>query len=59
MNGAHDMGGMDGFGPVMPASDEPLFHAAWERRAFALTFSRSIARQIRSACTVSRVRSRI
>ncbi len=39
MNGAHDMGGMDGFGPVMPASDEPLFHAAWERRAFALTLA--------------------
>ncbi|AVT76908.1 nitrile hydratase subunit beta [Rhodopseudomonas palustris] len=39
MNGAHDMGGMDGFGPVMPESDEPLFHAAWERRAFALTLA--------------------
>ncbi|UYO47195.1 nitrile hydratase subunit beta [Rhodopseudomonas palustris] len=39
MNGAHDMGGMDGFGPVVPESDEPLFHAAWERRAFALTLA--------------------
>ncbi len=37
MNGAHDMGGMDGFGPVEPEADEPVFHDDWERRAFALT----------------------
>ena len=37
MNGAHDMGGMDGCGPVERAADEPVFHAEWERRAFALT----------------------
>ena len=37
MNGAHDMGGMDGFGPVELEADEPVFHADWERRAFALT----------------------
>ena len=37
MNGAHDMGGMDGFGPVDIEKNEPLFHAEWERRAFALT----------------------
>ncbi len=37
MNGAHDMGGMDGFGPVVREADEPVFHAEWERRAFALT----------------------
>ena len=39
MNGAHDMGGMMGFGPVVPEKDEPVFHAAWERRAFALTLA--------------------
>jgi nitrile hydratase len=39
MNGAHDMGGMDGFGPVLPEQNEPLFHEAWERRAFALTLA--------------------
>ncbi len=33
MNGAHDMGGMDGFGPVERETDEPIFHAEWERRA--------------------------
>jgi nitrile hydratase subunit beta len=37
MNGVHDMGGMHGFGPVTPEPDEPVFHADWERRVFALT----------------------
>jgi nitrile hydratase len=41
MNGAHDMGGMDGFGPVMPEPNEPVFHAEWEKRAFALTLAMS------------------
>jgi nitrile hydratase len=39
MNGAHDLGGMHGFGPVVPEPDEPAFHAPWERRAFALTLA--------------------
>jgi nitrile hydratase len=41
MNGAHDLGGMHGFGPIDPEaeSDEPLFHAEWERRAFAITLA--------------------
>lgn len=37
MNGVHDMGGAHGFGAVHPEADEPVFHAAWEGRAFALT----------------------
>ena len=37
MNGAQDMGGAMGFGPIEPEAQEPVFHAAWERRAFALT----------------------
>ncbi len=37
MNGVHDMGGMQGFGPVRPEISEPLFHAAWERQALAIT----------------------
>lgn len=37
MNGVHDMGGLQGFGPVRPEAHEPLFHAAWEARAMALT----------------------
>ncbi|MEM6440880.1 MAG: nitrile hydratase subunit beta [Pseudomonadota bacterium] len=36
MNGVHDMGGMQGFGPMRPEADEPVFHAPWESRAFAL-----------------------
>ena len=36
MNGIHDMGGMDGFGPVEPENNEPVFHEAWEGRVFAL-----------------------
>lgn len=39
MNGVHDMGGMQGFGAVAVEADEPLFHAAWERRALGLTLA--------------------
>lgn len=39
MNGAHDMGGMHGFGAVAPEREEPVFHAAWEPRAFAITLA--------------------
>jgi nitrile hydratase beta subunit len=39
MNGVHDMGGMQDFGAVTPEADEPRFHHAWERRAFALTLA--------------------
>jgi nitrile hydratase subunit beta len=36
MDGIHDLGGMHGFGPVVVECDEPVFHAAWEGRVFAL-----------------------
>jgi len=39
VNGPQDLGGQHGFGPVAPEPDEPLFHAAWERRAMALTLA--------------------
>lgn len=39
MNGAHDMGGVHGFGAVVPEPDEPVFHANWERRVLALTLA--------------------
>jgi nitrile hydratase len=39
MNGAHDLGGMHGFGPVQIEPDEPVFHHEWERRAFAITLA--------------------
>jgi nitrile hydratase subunit beta len=35
MNGAHDVGGLHGFGPV-PAADDSAFHQAWEKRVLAL-----------------------
>jgi nitrile hydratase subunit beta len=41
MDGAQDMGGVEGFGPVQPEPDEPVFHGEWERRAFALTLAMS------------------
>ena len=37
MNGVHDMGGMHGMGPVNPEQDEPVFHAPWESRIYAMT----------------------
>jgi nitrile hydratase len=37
MNGVHDMGGMQGMGPVVHEKDEPVFHAEWEGRIYALT----------------------
>jgi nitrile hydratase beta subunit len=39
VNGAHDLGGMHGFGPVDIERDEPVFHSEWERRAFAITLA--------------------
>jgi nitrile hydratase len=33
------MGGFTGFGPVVPEEDEPVWHAAWEPRAFALVLA--------------------
>ena len=39
MNGGQDLGGKHGHGPVHPESNEPVFHAEWEKRAFALTLA--------------------
>lgn len=39
MNGIHDMGGMHGMGPIRPERNEPVFHEAWEGRAFALSMA--------------------
>jgi nitrile hydratase beta subunit len=36
VNGIHDMGGMQDMGPILRERDEPLFHAEWERRVYAL-----------------------
>ena len=39
MNGAHDLGGCHGLGPINPEAEkhEPIFHAEWEKRALGLT----------------------
>jgi nitrile hydratase len=39
MNGAQDLGGMMGFGPVVREPNEPVFHAEWEKRALGLTLA--------------------
>ena len=36
VDGIHDLGGKHGFGSVNPQSDEPVFHARWEARVFAM-----------------------
>ena len=41
MDGAQDMGGVQGFGRVMPETDDPVFHAEWEGRIFAMTLAMS------------------
>lgn len=39
MNGVHDMGGQHGMGPVAYEKNEPVFHARWEARTYALNRS--------------------
>ena len=39
MNGAQDLGGMMGFGPVVPEPESVIFHAEWEKRALAITLA--------------------
>jgi len=39
VDGVHDLGGRDGFGPVVVEPDEPVFHDDWERVARALVFA--------------------
>ncbi|MEP7365033.1 MAG: nitrile hydratase subunit beta [Acidobacteriota bacterium] len=36
MNGIHDMGGMQDMGPIHYEKNEPVFHAPWEGRVYAL-----------------------
>jgi nitrile hydratase beta subunit len=43
VNGAADLGGMMGFGPVVPEPEDERFHADWERRALALTLAMGAA----------------
>jgi len=36
VDGIHDLGGMQGFGPVETEPDEPVFHERWEGRTYGL-----------------------
>jgi nitrile hydratase beta subunit len=45
VNGAADLGGMMGFGPVVPEPEGERFHAEWERRALALVLAMGAARR--------------
>lgn len=36
MNSIHDVGGMDGFGPIEREENEPVFHEPWEGRMRAM-----------------------
>jgi nitrile hydratase subunit beta len=39
MNGVHDMGGMQSMGRIEHEQNEPVFHAPWEGRAFAMNLA--------------------
>ena len=41
MRGSHDLGGLEGLGSISPEAEscEPVFHADWEKRIFALTLA--------------------
>lgn len=43
MNGGQDLGGMHGFGPIAPESNEPRFHAEWEKRVFGLAMAMGLS----------------
>jgi nitrile hydratase beta subunit len=43
MNGVFDLGGTDGFGPINPTPEEPVFHADWEKTAFTIQLACSFA----------------
>src|SRR5919198_493201 len=37
VDGIHDLGGMQGFGPVEVETGEPTFHERWEGRVYGMT----------------------
>ena len=47
MSGGHDLGGLSGLGLIAPEpeSSEPVFHAEWEKRVFALTMASGFLRR--------------
>jgi nitrile hydratase beta subunit len=47
VDGVHDLGGMQGFGPVVTEADEPPFHEPWEGRTHGMMFGVAVARSTR------------
>jgi nitrile hydratase len=45
VNGAQDLGGMMGFGPVRSESEDVRFHADWERRVMAMVVATGAAQR--------------
>ena len=48
MDGIHDLGGMQGFGPIVVEADEPTFHHPWQVKAFALTVATQVVMRTRN-----------
>ena len=42
MDGAHDLGGKQGYGPVLREEDEPPFHEPWEGRVHGINLSSDV-----------------
>jgi nitrile hydratase beta subunit len=47
MNGIHDMGGMQDMGPITYEKNEPVFHALWEGRIYAMSAAVTATRKLR------------
>lgn len=47
MDGPHDLGGKQGFGPVVTEPDEPPFHEAWEGRVHGISLAGSFGPDFR------------
>jgi len=42
VDGAHDLGGKEGYGPVLREEDEPPFHEPWEGRVHGINLSSDV-----------------
>lgn len=47
MNGIHDMGGMQDMGPIKYEKNEPVFHATWEGRVYAMSAAVTATKKLR------------
>jgi nitrile hydratase beta subunit len=47
MNGVHDMGGMQDMGPIEVEKNEPVFHAPWEARVYAMNRAMTAAGKLK------------